>query len=220
MFRRALASAGLLLVAALAVSACGKPPPPPTLSPFGVDSVGPLALRPGDVVRIVVFGHDELNGDYPVDENAILLLPIIGEIDVRDMPVADLRRRIREEFGRLYTQSYVSIIPLFRVAVLGEVIRPGLYSVDPTMTIYDVLATAGGPSQESKRTGIRLIRAGRQVPVPLEAEWLARATLRELGVRSGDQVVVPRKRLSSQDWWVVLTAINTALVAYTIFALN
>src|SRR5574341_412656 len=140
---RRLAALTLLVAAA----ACGGAPPPPPPSPLRADTVGPLSLRPGDVVRISVFGHDELDGDYPVDENSILLLPIIGEINVREMAIADLRRRIREEFGRLYTQSFVSIIPLFRVAVLGEVVRPGLYSVDPTMTIYDVLATAGGASR-------------------------------------------------------------------------
>jgi polysaccharide biosynthesis/export protein len=210
-----LMSPALLLISALAVAACGGAPPPAPLSP--ADSAGPLVLRPGDVVKVQVFGHDELSGEYPVDENDSLLLPIIGEISVQGMPVPDLRRRIRSEFSRLFTQSYVSVTPLFRVAVIGEVMRPGLYSVDPTMTIYDVLATAGGPSPESKRSQIKLIRAGRQVPVPLEPDYLARATLRELGVRSGDQVTVPRRRLSSQDWWVLLTALNTALLAYTIF---
>lgn len=210
-----LVSPALLLASAIAVAACGGAPPPAPLSP--ADTAGPMVLRPGDVVRVQVFGHDELSGDYPVDENDSLLLPIIGEIAVHGMPVPDLRRRIRTEFSRLFTQSYVSVTPLFRVAVIGEVMRPGLYSVDPTMTIYDVLATAGGPSPESKRSQIKLIRAGRQVPVPLEPDYLARATLRELGVRSGDQVTVPRRRLSSQDWWVLLTALNTLLLAYTIF---
>ena len=40
---------------------------------------------------------------------------------------------------------------------LGEVNRPGLYSVDPTMTIYDVVATAGGATRDAKSTGTRLI---------------------------------------------------------------
>ena len=212
-----LASPALLLTIALAAAACGGAPPPPATNPFGADTTAPLALRPGDVVRIQVFGLDELSGEFPIDETDSLLLPVVGQMDVHAMAVPELRRRIRAEFGRLFTQSYVSITPLFRVAVIGEVMRPGLYSVDPTMTIYDVLATAGGPSPESKRSEIKLIRAGRQVPVPLEPQYLARATLRELGVRSGDQITVPRRRLSSQDWWVLLTAINTALLAYTIF---
>jgi polysaccharide export outer membrane protein len=212
-----LLAAALLAILALSAAACGGAPPPPATGPLAGDTAGPLALRPGDIVKIQVFGHEELSGEYPVDEQYLLLLPIIGEINVRDMPVTELRRRIRAEFGQLYTQSFVSIIPLFRVAVLGEVNRPGLYSVDPTMTIYDVLATAGGATRDAKGQDTKLIRAGQQVPVPMEAAWLARATLRELGVRSGDQVVVPRKFLTTNDWWILLTALNTALLAYTIF---
>lgn len=215
--RRFLATAALLAAAAVSAAACGGAPPPPAAAPERADSAAPLTLRPGDVVKIQVFGHEELTGEYPVDENFILLLPIIGEINVRDLSVVDLRRRIRAEFAQLYTQSFVSIIPLFRVAVLGEVNRPGLYSVDPTMTIYDVLATAGGATRDAKGSDTRLIRAGQMVQVPMDAAWLARATLRELGVRSGDQISVPRKWLTANDWWVVLTALNTALLAYTIF---
>jgi polysaccharide export outer membrane protein len=212
-----LLAAACAAILGLSAAACGGAPPPPRTGPLTADSAGPLTLRPGDIVKIQVFGHEELSGEYPVDENHILLLPIIGEITVRDMPVPELRRRIRAEFGQLYTQSFVSIVPLFRVAVLGEVTRPGLYSVDPTMTIYDVLATAGGATRDAKGSGTRLIRAGQQVAVPVEAEWLARATLRELGVRSGDQVVVPRKFFTANDWWILLTALNTALLAYSIF---
>ncbi len=214
---RRLSAAALLVILAATVAACGGSPPPPPTGPLAVDTAGPLVLRPGDIVKVQVFGHDELSGEYPVDEQYLLLLPIIGEFSVRDMPVTELRRRIRAEFGQLYTQSFVSIIPLFRVAVLGEVNRPGLYSVDPTMTIYDVLATAGGATRDAKGGDTKLIRAGQQVPVPVDAAWLARATLRELGVRSGDQIVVPRKFLTTNDWWILLTALNTALLAYTIF---
>jgi polysaccharide export outer membrane protein len=214
---RPLFAIALAALVASSAAACGGAPPPPTTGPLAGDTAGPLALRPGDIVKIQVFGHDELSGEYPVDEQYLLLMPIIGEFSVRDMPVTELRRRIRAEFGQLYTQSFVSIIPLFRVAVLGEVNRPGLYSVDPTMTIYDVLATAGGATRDAKGGDTKLIRAGQQVPVPVDAAWLARATLRELGVRSGDQIVVPRKFLTTNDWWILLTALNTALLAYTIF---
>jgi len=215
--RTGILLAAAVLAASTLTAACGGAAPPPAVSPLAADSARPLSMRPGDVVKIQVFGHEELSGEYPVDENYVLLLPIIGEINVHDLPVPELRQRIRADFGQLYTQSFVSIIPLFRVAVLGEVTRPGLYSVDPTMTIYDVLATAGGATRDAKGSGARLIRAGQQVPVPVDAAWLARATLRELGVRSGDQLVIPRKTLTTNDWWILLTALNTVLLAYSIF---
>jgi len=181
------------------------------------ESVVSLPVRRGDVVKITVFGHDDLNGEYPIDENWKLVLPMVGELDVRNTNVPQLRERIRTEFGRLYAQSFIAVVPLFRVAVLGEVTRPGLYSVDPTMTIYDVLALAGGVTRNGRETRMRVIRDGQQVAAPVDAQALARATLRELGVHSGDQVIVPRRTITYEFWLISLQLVNTVLLAYTIF---
>jgi len=208
----------LTACAAIAAAACGGNPPPLVISPAAAqDSAEALTLRPGDVVKVQVFSHDELSGEFPIDENYNLLLPIVGEFSVRDMTVAELRARIRREFGQLYTQSFVSVVPMFRVAVLGEVMHPGLYSVDPTMTIYEVLALAGGATRNGRDRDMRLIRDGRQLAAPVEASVLARATLREIGVRSGDQLIVPRKRVTYETWLVALQLLNVILVGYTIF---
>ncbi len=204
--------------AALLSTACGGGVGPAAPLPMSADSImRSLTLRPGDVVKIQVFGHDELSGEYPVDENDSLLLPIVGSIFTRDLNITELRARIRREFGQLYTQSFVSITPLFRVAVLGEVIAPGLYSVDPTMTIYDLLARAGGPSRLAKTDQMRLLRAGRPFALSLRAEAVARATIRELGVRSGDQLIVPKRGWSEQTGILLLSAVNTVLIAITVF---
>ncbi len=207
------------LAAALLLAACGGTRPPAfQINPSrGADTAGILVLQPGDVVRIQVFGRAEHNGEYPVDENYILLLPVIGELDVRNLTVPQLRARIREEYSRLYTQSFVSIIPLFRVAVLGEVVRPGLMSADPTMTVFDLLAMAGGLLPTGRSGDLRLIRDGNTYSLALNAQSLASATLRELGVRSGDQMIVPRKRFTHDDFILGLTALNTILLAYTVF---
>jgi polysaccharide export outer membrane protein len=208
------------LATAVAVAACGGSRPAPVpLTPVGLtgDSAFVLPLRPGDVIRVTVFQHGDVSGDFPIDENWKLVLPMIGEIDVRNMTVPDLRARIRSEMSQLYSRSFITVVPLFRVAVLGEVTRPNLYSVDPTMTIYDVLALAGGTTRDAKMAEMRLIRTGQQVPAPVDAAALAAATLRELGVRSGDQLIVPRRFWTYEMWIIGLQLVNTALLAYTIF---
>lgn len=216
---RLLAAAALLCAASLA--ACGGQTPPPfPLSPAsgGIDSASTLVLQPGDVVRIQVFGREELTGEYPVDENSDLLLPLIGEINIRGLTVPALRQRIRSAYAGLFTQSYVSIIPLFRVAVLGEVVRPGLFSADPTMTVFDLLALAGGLMPTGRQGDLRLIRDGATFSLRLDAASLASATLRDLGVRSGDQMIVPRKRFTTDVYVLMLQVVNTVLLGYTILS--
>lgn len=203
----------------LAAAACGGRTPPPVATgpnPFRTDTAGTLVVRPGDVIRVQVFGRESSSAEYPIDENFNLVLPFT-ELNVRDMTVQDLRARIRQQYGQLYTTAFVAVTPLFRMAVLGEVQRPGLYSADPTFTVYDLIALAGGPTRNANPGRITLVREGQQYQVRLEAAALASATLRELGVRSGDQVVVPRRRITRDDGLLLLSALNTILLAYTIF---
>jgi polysaccharide biosynthesis/export protein len=196
--------------AAAVLAACAPGLGMPTATqPLRADSS--LALRPGDVVKIQVWQHEELSGEFPVDENYNLLFPIMGELSVRGLSVQELRTRIRAELGRLFTNPYVAVIPLFRVSVLGEVMRPGLYSVDPTLSIYDLVAVAGGPSRYANQRNLRLIRGGELYPIPLTAASIARSTLRELGVRSGDQLLVPRTTLTREDWVLILQMGNLAV---------
>jgi polysaccharide export outer membrane protein len=217
--RRAGRRAATLAACAIVLAACAgaNPPPFPVAPAGGSDSVSTLVLQPGDVVRIQVFGRNELAGEYPVDENSLLLLPLIGEINVRGLTVSALRAHIRAQYGQLFQQSFVSVIPLFRVAVLGEVVRPGLHSADPTMTVFDLLALAGGVMPTGRAGALRLIRDGNTYSLRLDAASLANATLRELGVRSGDQMIVPRRTFTAENNLVILTIANTMLLAYSIF---
>ncbi|MBI1723037.1 MAG: polysaccharide biosynthesis/export family protein [Gemmatimonadetes bacterium] len=218
--RSVLALATLLALTSAAGCGGRQSPPASTVTPIrpaDTSASARLAIRPGDVIKIQVWGHEELSGEFPIDENDNLQFPIVGEINVREMSVAQLRDRLRQELSQLFTQTYVTIIPLFRVAVLGEVVRPGLYSVDATLTVFDLLALAGGPTRSAREREMGLIRAGEQIRVSIEPAAVARATLRELGIRSGDQLIVPRQRITREDLGLILTAANLVLIAYSIF---
>ena len=191
-----------------AASAAQLPPP--------ADSMQPLAVRPGDVVRIVVWGHQELSGEFPIDENYDLLYPLIGPINVRNLSVAQLRERLNTDLSQLFQRPFIAVTPLFRVAVLGEVVKPGLYSADPTLTIFDLIAMAGGPAQDANQSKLQLLRGGENIRLSLEPAAIARSTLQELGVRSGDQVVVPRKAFTFQDWSLLIQVASLALLIYTV----
>ena len=192
-----------------AAPAAAQLPPP-------ADSMEPLAVRPGDVVRIVVWGHQELSGEFPIDENYNLLYPLIGPINVRSLSVGQLRDRLNTDLAQLFQRPFIAVTPLFRVAVLGEVTRPGLYSADPTLTIFDLIALAGGPTHDANQNKMQLLRGGEDIRISLDAATIARSTLRELGVRSGDQVVVPRKAFTFQDWSLLIQVASLVLLIYTV----
>jgi hypothetical protein len=79
--------------------------------------------------------------------------------------------------------------------------------VDPTLSVLDVVAMAGGPSASGNLNGVKLLRGGDQLRLALEGGVRGR-TLQEIGVRSGDQILVPRKFLSREDLFLLLQLIH------------
>ena len=178
---------------------------PGALPPPAADSAH--RLRPGDVLKIVVWGQSAYSGDYQIDERGVLEYPVLGELEVRDLTVAQLRDRIRQALETIFNSPFVTVRPQFRMAVLGKVERPGLYVVDPTLSVLDVVAMAGGPSSSGNLNGVKLLRGGDQLRLALEGGIRGR-TLQEIGVRSGDQILVPRKFLSREDLFLFLQLIH------------
>ncbi|MBI2403515.1 MAG: polysaccharide biosynthesis/export family protein, partial [Gemmatimonadetes bacterium] len=80
----------LAVLPALPLAGQQPPSPPPQAASASYH------LRPGDVIKILVWGQVEYSGDYQIDDRGVLEYPVMGELDVRDLTVAQLRDRIRQ----------------------------------------------------------------------------------------------------------------------------
>jgi polysaccharide export outer membrane protein len=172
---------------------------------------GAYQLRPGDILQIRVWGQEEFSGQFQVDENWTIQYPVLGEISVQNLTVTQVRERVRTGLEQIFRTPFVTVTPLFRMAVLGEVRAAGLYTVDPTLSVLDIVAMAGGSTPDGNLRKIRLIRGGQELRVDFEREALAGRTLSEIGVRSGDEIVVPRKWFTRSDFLLVATLLQVAL---------
>jgi polysaccharide export outer membrane protein len=154
----------------------------------------PLRLRPGDALRLEVRDEPDLLGDYAVDSEGQVLLPLVGLVSVAGRPFEEVRRDLLTAFGRELADpaGRVRVTPVLRIAVLGEVMQPGLVPVDPTFTLADVLASAGGLTPAADRGSISLVRDGLSVVVTSMDEL----ALAEASIHSGDRIVVGRR-----SWW-------------------
>jgi protein involved in polysaccharide export with SLBB domain len=102
------------------------------------------------------------------------------------------------------------------MAVLGQVNNPGLYTVNPTLNVLEVVAMAGGPTQAGNLNKIRLLRDGEEIRLSL-----AKGSLQDIGVRSGDQILIPRRSFSRDDVTLVLGVVQVALsIAILVTTIN
>ena len=159
-------------------------------APVADPGVGALAepLAPGDAIQLAFWREPQLSGDYPIDETGTVVLPLLGPRTVTGTPPAALKRTLLEEYAQQVRNQEVRITFLRRIRILGAVKNPGLYRVDPTMTVGDAIALAGGATPQGKLKGIQVFRDGQEVRSRLDVN------VQLLGqVRSGDQIVVPER---------------------------
>jgi len=147
------------------------------------------ALSPGDIVRVAIWREPDLSGDFVIDEVGIVTLPMLGKVSIRDVPLSQLRDKLIASYAVQLRNPSVTITPLRRVYVLGEVNRPGLYPTDPTLSLAGVLALAGGATSSGDIRRIRVVRNGAVVQSRVDAG----ATLNMVNVRSEDQIFVERR---------------------------
>jgi hypothetical protein len=189
-------SARVAAVALLCAACAGNPG---QAEPLGAgprpSSAGVDALRPGDKVRLKIWREPDLSGDFDVDENGRVLLPKIGPFDVGQIPADSAKRAIVASYQTLLRNPTVDVLVLRRINVLGAVRAPGLYPVDPTMTVADVLALAGGAASDGRPDQVRLIRDGQRMTVRLTGG----TRISETPIRGGDQLFVPQRGWFSRN---------------------
>ncbi|HTJ53450.1 MAG TPA: polysaccharide biosynthesis/export family protein [Cyclobacteriaceae bacterium] len=100
---------------------------------------------------------------YTIDASGKIMLPIIGEVTVKDLTIEDAQRVIQSNANKYLKNSTVIVkLTSFKVTVLGEVKNPGyLYVYNNQATILEVLGLAGDLTPFANRKNIKLIR---QVP--------------------------------------------------------
>ena len=161
------------------------------------------SLHPGDVLRVRIYREPDLSGEFTIDENGDVTLPKLGRVRAVDEPVAALKARLISSFAAYVTQS-VEVTPVLRVRVLGAVRTPGIYKVEPAMTLNDAIALAGGTTSSARADRVNLIRNGRSV----EAVLSPNDALAESPLQSGDQLFVPERSWMSRNPGMLYGAIS------------
>lgn len=98
---------------------------------------------------------------YTVDRNGNIRLPIVGEIQVQNKSLEEVRMQIESQLKEyVKTEVYVKVkLGGIRYSALGEFKRPGKFVVlQDRMTIFEAIANAGDLTNISKRDEILLIR--------------------------------------------------------------
>jgi polysaccharide export outer membrane protein len=135
---------------------------------------GPIAdissykLGPGDALRITVFRHEDLSGQFTLDGEGNFAMPLVGEVLGGGRTARELENEVEVALksGGYLVDPQVSIEVLnYRpFYIIGEVNRPGSFSYVNGMTVINAVALAGGFTYRADQDDIVISRGGSSGP--------------------------------------------------------
>ena len=191
----------VLLTMIPAVALSQSEPNGPPKAPVASSSLGP-----GDFVLVKIWREPELSDTVQVDNSGVAVFPKLGPIEVTGIRPDSLERLLVHDYSRYLQNPSIKVTVLRRITIWGAVMRPGTYPVDLTMAITDALALAGGASSEGKSDKVELRRGSMRGMIDLSRET---KRVGDLSLRSGDQLVVPRRSWVSRNPGVVVAALGS-----------
>ena len=162
-------------------------------------------VGPGDQLLLFLTGDVEAAYNLQVVGEGYVIIPDVGQVFVSGLTMTDLRNRLYQGLGRVYSgvRRDASATTFFDVSlgrlrsnqvfVIGDVERPGAYQVSAAATVFHALHRAGGPSDIGSFRSI-LVRRGGAVAAQVDLyDYLFRGDAsRDVRLDQGDIVFVPR----------------------------
>lgn len=147
----------------------------------------------GEVLRIDIPTDtaSPLEGYYPIDGAGMADLPITGRIVVAGKSRQNIEQYLAGIWAPYLKDTHVMAHAMIRIGVNGNVHNPGFYYASPDAVIYDVIRLAGGPVNPYKMDNMEQRRGGEKVKGGIAWAMSREQTLREAGIQSGDEIVLP-----------------------------
>jgi polysaccharide export outer membrane protein len=162
-------------------------------------------FSPGDHIRISVWPDSSLSGEFPIEESGVVHLPLLGPRQASGKTIEAFRAELRSAYAEDLQLPVVSVQALFRVSVLGAVRAPGVYWVDPSWGIFDLMSEASGFLEHAAEDRIVISRRNGE-SYRIDAALLQQPGSGEalIDLRAGDRLVVPENR--GFNWGIFLQA--------------
>lgn len=128
-------------------------------------------VGPNDALTLTIWTGTSLQYDLMVTPDAKLVIPRVGEVDVRGKSLAEAKQIVRDAVGRVYRAGDVALtlrkMREFKVHLIGAVRRPGTVAATPTTRVSEVIDLVGGVLSTAEKRYIEIIRDGKKISVDL-----------------------------------------------------
>lgn len=126
----------------------------------------------GDQLNIDLFGYSDVNYKLKVSPEGTIRIPNSGPVKVAGLSFDDAELKIKAQLTRIYpqiasgktsVQMSVGQMRSIKVTLIGEIVKPGSYTLPSLATIANALYVSGGPNNIGSYRDIELVRNGKTI---------------------------------------------------------
>lgn len=132
------------------------------LQPANKANDGWFVIGNEDVLAVSVWKEPELSKSIPVRLDGRISLPLIGELQAAGLTPSQLEQDISTRLRKYIAEPEVTVIVQQinsqNFNILGQVVRPGSYSLASASTVLDAIAAAGGFRDFAKQKSVYVLR--------------------------------------------------------------
>jgi len=162
-------------------------------------------VGPGDTIAVRVLNHDELSNVYPVAPDKSISFPLIGQVDVGGLTLAEIKDNLTRQLDKNYIRYPVVTVSLEKSGsrkffIYGEVKTPGEYLLSKNATtVIQAITMAGGLSKSASESKVKILRSKPDdqtyVVIPVDLR-------RALATGQGDEALEPNDIIVIRQGWM------------------
>lgn len=165
---------------------------------INIATPGNYVFGAGDEVKIDIYGFSDKSQTLKVSPDGNIRYPNIGPIKLAGLSIDEAKAKLSSTLSKIYPglksgntslQITLGQIRSIRVNLIGEVSKPGTYTVSSLSTIANALYAAGGPTKIGSYRKIELVRGGKTITSFDLYDYLLKGDLTQNKVLQDDDVI-------------------------------
>jgi polysaccharide export outer membrane protein len=186
----------LALSLGLALCACASSP---TYN-WPAESALGYRIGSGDMLKVVVWKHDELSTQAAVRPDGAISLALVGDVRASGRSAPEIAADIQQRLHRFYQDDppvtvQVQEVKSYKIYVVGEVNKAGEFAPSQEVTVLMSLSMAGGFTRFADPDRIVIVRRDargeRRIPFDYSAVVHRGDLQQNIALELGDTVIVP-----------------------------
>ena len=126
------------------------------------DFASTYKLDSGDKIKISVFNHEDISGEFQLDADGRFSMPLLGSIDADGLTPMELEALLVDELKPDYLVNprvFIQVLNARVYYLIGEALGTGPFPYVPGMSYLTAIAKSGGFTYRAKKDYVYVIRA-------------------------------------------------------------